>query len=49
MATTFCMVVSYVADACHLNEPPCQIQTQYKLKPETYWGYTLVAMTTELP
>ena len=26
-----CMAVSYVADVCHLKEPPCQIQTQYNL------------------
>ena len=43
------MAVSYVADACHLKEPPCQIQTQYNLKPGSYLGYILVAMATELP
>ena len=30
------IAMSYVADAYYLYEPPCQIQTQYNLKP---WSY----------
>ena len=38
----------YVADACHLKKPPCQIQTQYNLNQGVIESYTLVAMATAL-
>ena len=43
-----CMAMSNVVFACPLKEPPCQIQTQYNLKPASYCGYTSVAMATKL-